>query len=59
MLHSAELTGIPGVHHVQAQGVNITTQADPQDVTLDGEVRGQTPIHVCMADERLRVIVPG
>ena len=59
MLHPAELTGIPGVHHVQAQGVTITTQVDPQDVTLDGEVRGQTPIHVCMADERLWVIVPG
>ncbi len=59
MLHPAELTGIPGVHHVQARGVTITTQVDPQDVTLDGEVRGQTPMHACMADERLRVIVPG
>lgn len=59
MLHPAELTGIPGVHHVQAQEVTITTQVDPQDVTLDGEVRGQTPIHVCLADERLRVIIPG
>lgn len=59
MLHSAELTGIPGLHHVQARGVTITTQVDPQDVTLDGEVRGQTPTYVRMADERLRVIVPG
>jgi diacylglycerol kinase family enzyme len=58
MLHPAELTGIPGMHHVRAQGVTITTSLDPQDVTLDGEVRGQTPMHVLMADQRLRVIVP-
>ncbi len=56
--HPAELTGIPGIHHVQAQGVTITTHADPRDVTLDGEVRGQTPAHVYVADQRLRVIVP-
>jgi diacylglycerol kinase (ATP) len=57
-LHPAELTGLPGIHHVQARGVIITTQIDPQDVTLDGEVRGQTPVHVQMADERLLVAVP-
>jgi diacylglycerol kinase (ATP) len=57
-LHPAELTGIPGIHHVQARGVTITTHIDPQDVTLDGEVRGQTPVHAQMADERLRVAVP-
>jgi len=56
--HPAELTGFPGIHHVQAQGVTITTSADPRDVTLDGEVRGQTPMHVRLADERLRVVVP-
>lgn len=56
--HPAELTGIPGIHHLQAQGVTITTHADPRDVTLDGEVRGQTPAHVRLADQRLRVIVP-
>lgn len=58
MLHPAELTGIPGVHHVRARGVTITTNADPQDVTLDGEVRGQTPVRTRIADERLCVIVP-
>lgn len=57
-LKEAELTGIPGVHHVRARGVLISTNVDPQDVTLDGEVRGQTPIYVRQADERLRVIVP-
>ncbi|HLJ34551.1 MAG TPA: diacylglycerol kinase family protein [Ktedonobacteraceae bacterium] len=56
--HPAELTGIPGIHHLQAQGVTITTHADPRDVTLDGEVRGQTPAHVRIAEQRLRVIVP-
>ena len=56
--HPAELTGIPGMHHVQARGVTITTSADPRDVTFDGEVRGHTPIYVHVADERLRVRVP-
>ena len=56
--HPAELTGIPGIHHLQARGVTITTHADPRDVTLDGEVRGQTPMHVQVAERRLRVIVP-
>lgn len=57
--HPAELTGIPGIHHVQAHGVTITTSADPRDATLDGEVRGQTPMYVHVADERIRVRVPG
>lgn len=56
--HPAELTGIQGIHHLQARGVTITTSADPRDVTLDGEVRGQTPVYVCLADERLRIVVP-
>jgi diacylglycerol kinase (ATP) len=56
--HPAELTGIPGMHHVQALGVTITTSADPHDVTFDGEVRGHTPIYVHVADEQLRVRVP-
>jgi len=57
--HPAELTGIPGIHHLQASSVNIKTNADPRDATLDGEVRGQTPMHVRVANERLRVVVPG
>ncbi|MEO6890999.1 MAG: diacylglycerol kinase family protein [Ktedonobacteraceae bacterium] len=56
--HPAELSGIPGIHHMRARGVTITTDADPRDVTLDGEVRGQTPIQVSVANERLRVTVP-
>lgn len=57
-LHPAELTGIPGIHHVQAKRVVITTNVDPQDVTLDGEIRGQTPTQVRIAEQRLPVIVP-
>jgi diacylglycerol kinase (ATP) len=56
--HPAELSGIPGIHHVQARGVTITTSADPRDATLDGEVRGQTPMDVHVADEQLRMKVP-
>jgi diacylglycerol kinase family enzyme len=56
--HPAELSGIPGMHHVQALGVTITTSADPRDVTFDGEVRGQTPIYVHVADKLLRVRIP-
>ncbi len=56
--HPAELSGIPGIHHFQATKITIATSRDPRDVTLDGEVRGQTPVHVHMADKRLRVLVP-
>jgi diacylglycerol kinase family enzyme len=56
--HPAELTGVPGIHHVQARGVMITTSADPQDATLDGEVLGQTPMYVYVADQPLRVRMP-
>jgi diacylglycerol kinase family enzyme len=57
-LYPAELTGIPGIHHVQARGVTINTLAGSQDVTLDGEIRAQTPVDVLMAAEKLRVVVP-
>jgi diacylglycerol kinase (ATP) len=56
--HPANLTTIPGLHHLQAKGVLISTNADPRDVTLDGEVRGQTPMYVHVANERLRVMGP-
>ena len=56
--HPAELTGIHGIHHLQASSVIIKTNADPRDATLDGEVRGQTPMHIRVANERLRVLVP-
>jgi diacylglycerol kinase family enzyme len=58
LLHTAELTGIPGIHHIRARGVIISTMNDPQDATLDGEVRGQTPIYAHMAKKHLQVIVP-
>lgn len=56
--HPADLSHIPGIHHIQARGVIITTSADPRDATLDGEIRGQTPIYAHVADQRLRVMVP-
>jgi diacylglycerol kinase (ATP) len=56
--HPGELTGIPGIHHLQAKGVMITSTIDPRDATLDGEVRGQTPMYVHIADKQLRVMVP-
>ena len=56
--HPAELTHIPGIHHVQAWGVTIMTSADPQNATRDGEVQGQTPMYVHVADQRLRVRIP-
>ncbi len=56
--HPAELTGIPGMHHVQARGVTITTSADPRQATFDGEVRGHTPIYVYVADKQLKVRIP-
>jgi diacylglycerol kinase family enzyme len=56
--HSAELTGIPGIHHFQARGLTITTSADPQDATLDGEVQLQTPLHIQVGQEPLHVMVP-
>jgi diacylglycerol kinase (ATP) len=57
-LLAAQLTDIPGVHHIQAQGVKITTPGKRQDATLDGEVRGQTPMHVQVAREQLCVLCP-
>lgn len=58
LLRAANLSDIPGIHHFQARGVSVSTTIDPQDVTLDGEVRGQTPIQVRLAEKRLRVLVP-
>jgi diacylglycerol kinase family enzyme len=56
--HPADLSHLPGIHHLQVRGVTITTNADPQDVTLDGEVRGQTAASVRLAPQQLRVVVP-
>jgi diacylglycerol kinase family enzyme len=58
LLEAAYLSGIPGIRHIQARCATISTDNDPEDVTLDGEIRGQTPIHVQMANTPLQVIVP-
>jgi diacylglycerol kinase (ATP) len=47
----------PGIHHVKAREVLIET-AEPVDITLDGELRGRTPILVTSAARALNVIVP-
>ncbi len=47
----------PGIHHVKARQVAIET-AEPVDVTLDGELRGRTPIVAASAERALKVIVP-
>jgi hypothetical protein len=53
----AEFSDIPGIHHLQARGVTITASRDPQNATLDGEVRGQTPMQVQVAHKQLQVVV--
>ncbi len=58
LLQQAELSGIQGVYHFQAQGAIIRSNVDPQDVTLDGEIRGQTPLKTHIAPQPLSVIVP-
>lgn len=56
--HPAELTSVPGIHHFQAQGLTLTTSQGPQPVTLDGEIRGKTPLHVTLARNVLPVLIP-
>jgi diacylglycerol kinase (ATP) len=57
-LATAELTSIPGIHHLRTRGVTISTMNDPQDATLDGEIRDQTPIYAHMAKKPVRIIAP-
>lgn len=56
--HTIRLTDIPGIHHIQARGVTITTHSAPEEVTLDGELCLQTPLAVHVAPQRLRVLAP-
>ena len=56
--HPAELTGLPGIHHLQARGIAISTGQDPRPITLDGEIRGQTPLYVRLLRHFLPVCVP-
>jgi diacylglycerol kinase family enzyme len=57
-LLAAELTSIPGIHHVQARSITIESGTQHIHVTLDGEVRGQTPITAQVAQRQLKLIVP-
>ncbi len=54
----AEVTAIPGVHHIQARSMTIVTENELRAVTLDGEVYTQTPVEACVADEQLELLVP-
>jgi len=56
--HPAELSGLPGLHHLQARAITITTERDPRPITLDGEIRGQTPLSVELAKHFLPVLAP-
>lgn len=56
--HPAELTGLPGMHHLQARSITITTEHDPQFVTLDGEIHGHTPLSVELVKNALPVLAP-
>jgi len=56
--HSAELTGLPGMHHLQARGIVISSARDPQPATLDGEICAQTPLYVRLLHHFLPVYVP-
>jgi diacylglycerol kinase (ATP) len=56
--HPAELTGLPGMHHLQARNITITTEQDPQPITLDGEICGHTPLSVKLVKNALPVLAP-
>lgn len=49
--------GLPGVRRYQASDVLVRTPRHV-DVTLDGEIRAHTPIHVRIAPEPIRVLLP-
>lgn len=57
-LWPAELTDIPGIHHLQARSMTIFTQSEAQAVTLDGEVSFQTPVEARVAETPLQIFVP-
>src|SRR5579872_4917753 len=49
--------GLPGVRRYQASNVLVRTPRHV-DVTLDGEIRAHTPVHVRVAPEPIRVLLP-
>ncbi len=48
---------LPGLHRYKARAAVIES-ARPLDVTLDGEVRAQTPVHVRVAPQPALVLLP-
>jgi len=54
---ASEATHTPGVLRYRAREAAIAT-ATPLDVTLDGEIRAQTPMVARIAPEKLRVYLP-
>ncbi len=48
---------LPGIHRYKARAAMIES-AQSLDVTLDGEVRARTPVHVRVAPQPVRVLVP-
>lgn len=56
--YPADLTDIPGIHHVQAREVTITTGTDPQQVALDGELSLRAPLTIRVLPGQLPVLVP-
>lgn len=56
--YPADLTEIPGIHHLQAREVTITTATGEQQVALDGELSLQTPLSIRVLPGQLRVLVP-
>jgi diacylglycerol kinase (ATP) len=53
----ADSRHFPGIRHVRARQVIIET-AGQEDVTLDGELRGRTPMLVSSVARALQVMVP-
>ncbi len=53
----ADSRRFPGIRHVRARQVMIET-AGQEDVTLDGELRGRTPMIAASVTQALQVMVP-
>jgi|GEM_PF-2088283 diacylglycerol kinase family enzyme len=42
----------------ERRGVTIATEDGRQEVTLDGELCGHTPLEARVADEQLQLVIP-
>ena len=49
---------LPGVRHYQARSVRIEAPTGIE-MTLDGEIAARTPAEVCLARDRVRIMIPG